>query len=208
MSYGGQPIKIQATAAASREARQVKPRPPPNGFPKRRGRPPKAPSPQPRDIYCKLNPPFVAFICEWQDCKAELHNLGTLRRHVYVVHGWESTCRWAKCNQNQPHQEFDDDRSFEAHVEQAHLIPFAWHVGDGPNNSYGLEARAKMDVEGEIPDYLKDENGNQVTHSVKDQKLEDFITWRNNRRRLRELITRRDENLPNEGLNEVIQGKE
>ncbi|KPM38463.1 hypothetical protein AK830_g8094 [Neonectria ditissima] len=205
MSYGGHPIKTHATAAASREARQVKPKPPPNGFPKRRGRRPKAPSPQPRDIYRKLNPPFFAFICEWQECKAELHNLDTLRRHVYVVHGWEPTCRWGKCAQNPPRQEFEDDESFEAHAEQAHLVPFAWHVGDGPNNSSGKEV---ANVEAEIPDYLKDENGNQVTPSVKDQKIEDFVTWRNNRRRLRELITRRDENLPDDGLDEVVESEE
>ncbi|KAK7424339.1 hypothetical protein QQX98_000607 [Neonectria punicea] len=206
MPYSAHPHKTQTTAAASREARQVKPRPPPNGFPKRRGRPPKAPSPQPRDIYYKLNPPFIAFLCEWQDCKAELHNLDTLRRHVYVVHGWDSTCRWGKCAHSEPHREFEDDEGFDAHVEQAHLVPFAWHVGDGPNNSSGKNATAKANVEEGIPDYLKDENGNQVTPSVKDQKVEDFNTWRNNRRRLRELITRRDESLPDEEVSEIMEG--
>ncbi|KAH8706421.1 hypothetical protein BGZ61DRAFT_449890 [Ilyonectria robusta] len=201
MPYSGHATKQQlATAAGSREARLVKQRPSLNGFPKRRGRPPKSPAPQPRDIYCKVNAPFVAFLCEWKGCKAELHNLDTLRRHVYVVHGGNSkrVCSWGKCGRNETPHSFDHHEGFKTHMEEEHLVPFAWHVGDGPNNSSGLEATEKMSVEDDIPDYLKDEDGNQVTPSVKDQQLEDVVTWKNNRRRLRELLIKRDENLPDE----------
>ncbi|KAH7149839.1 hypothetical protein B0J13DRAFT_548939 [Dactylonectria estremocensis] len=189
-----------STAAGSREARLIKTRPSLNGFPKRRGRPPKAPSPLPREIYCRINTPFVAFLCEWRGCKAELHNLDTLRRHVYVVHENETrqTCQWGKCGRNETPQVFDQRGSFKRHMEEAHLVPFAWHVGDGPNNTSGLQAREKM--EDEIPDYLKDENGNQVTPSIRHQQLEDRATWKINRRRLREILIRRDENAPKEGL--------
>jgi hypothetical protein len=41
-------------------------------------------------------------------------------------------------------------------------------------------------------------NGQQVTPSIKDQKLEDFATWKENRRKLKELLIQRDENLPDE----------
>ncbi|KAF7545972.1 hypothetical protein G7Z17_g8763 [Cylindrodendrum hubeiense] len=202
MPYGKHGSKKQlATAAGSRESRLIKTRPSLNGFPKRRGRPPKAPSPQPREIYCKLNTPFIAFLCEWHGCKAELHNLDTLRRHVYVVHGGKSgrSCLWGKCGRKKPPPAFDHPEGFKTHMEEAHLVPFAWHVGDGPNNSSGLKAEEKMDVEDEIPDYLKDRDGKQVTPSVKNQQLEDFVTWKNNRRRLRELLIRRDENQREEG---------
>ncbi|CAM1509319.1 Fc.00g030580.m01.CDS01 [Cosmosporella sp. VM-42] len=195
---GNAPRNSAATAAGSRQARQVKPRPPPNGFPKRRGRPPKEPSPPPREIYQKSEAPFIAFLCEWRGCKAELHNLDTLRRHVYFVHGEEGDrphCLWGKCGNGEEGAVFDKEDAFDKHIEEAHLVPFAWHVGDGPNNSF--ERKPKTEVE-EIPDWLKDEHGNQVTPSIQKQQMEDFATWRGNRRKLRELLRRRDENLPDE----------
>ncbi|KAH7160672.1 hypothetical protein EDB81DRAFT_323018 [Dactylonectria macrodidyma] len=199
MPYSANGPKQQlSTAAGSREARLIKTRPSLNGFPKRRGRPPKAPSPLPREIYCRINTPFVAFLCEWHGCKAELHNLDTLRRHVYVVHESETrqTCQWGKCGQKETPQVFDQRGAFETHMEEAHLVPFAWHVGDGPNNTSGQQAKEK--VEDQIPDYLKDENGNQVTPSIRHQQLEDRATWKMNRRRLREILIKRDENAAEE----------
>ncbi|KAI5457323.1 hypothetical protein BGZ63DRAFT_394477 [Mariannaea sp. PMI_226] len=186
---------IPVTAAASRQMRQVKPIPPPNGYPKRRGRPPKPPSPQPREIYCKSRAPFLVFLCEWQGCKAELHNLDTLRRHVYIVHGQDTTCLWANCAHAEAPLNLYSDRLFKAHMEEAHLVPFAWHVGDGPSNTSGTKTERGTAEEDNLPDYLKDENGNQVTPSVRDQRVEDFATWKLNRRRLKELLIRRDENL-------------
>lgn len=189
----------QLTAAASRQARQIKTRPHLNGFPKRRGRPPKNPSPPPRDIYRRVDVPFVAFLCEWEGCKAELHNLETLRRHVYIVHGDSIQCLWGSCGRREEPYEFDDDESFNKHVEEAHLVPLSWHVGDGPNNKGCRKA-----AENEIPDYLKDENGNQVTPSIRDQQEEDIMTWRKNRRKLKELLIRMNENLPDEPDADII----
>ncbi|KAH6897460.1 hypothetical protein B0T10DRAFT_476886 [Thelonectria olida] len=200
--YNVQPRTLPATAASSRQTRPVKPRPHPNGFPKRRGRPPKAPSPQPEELYRKLKAPFIAFLCEWQGCKAELHNLDTLRRHVYIVHGYDATCGWASCAKKDAPRSFDNDEEFKAHIEEAHLVPFAWHVGDGPQNSSGADAKQEED----IPDFLKDESGHQVTPSIKNQQVEDLFTWRNNRRRLKELIMRRDENLPSDDSDQAIAG--
>ncbi|KAF4981571.1 hypothetical protein FZEAL_2637 [Fusarium zealandicum] len=180
----------QVTAAASRQVRQVKPRPHPNGFPKRRGRPPKQPSPPPTTIYRRVNAPLFAFLCEWHGCKAELHNLETLRRHVYIVHGDSAECLWGKCGRREQPCEFDDDEGFREHVEETHLVPMSWHVGDGPNNA-GVAATREA-----VPDYLKDEDGNQVTPSIRGQQEEDIVTYRNNRRKLRELLIRLDDSLP------------
>ncbi|WZH48134.1 uncharacterized protein QYS62_009300 [Fusarium acuminatum] len=190
---------LPPTAAASRQARQVKPRPHPIGFPKRRGRPPKLPSPPPETIYYNVDAPFFPFLCEWRDCKAELHNLDTLRRHVYIVHGESVRCLWGKCGHREDSAEFEDDEGFKEHVEEAHLVPFSWHVGDGPNNFRDRNSPKKGVLEeDEIPDYLKDEHGNQVTPSIRYQQEEDIFTWKKNRRKLKELIARMNDNLPDE----------
>ncbi|KAG8673533.1 hypothetical protein FPOAC2_06979 [Fusarium poae] len=191
---------LPGTAAAGRQARQIKPRPYPEGFvgfPKRRGRPPKFQSPPPRELYYRTNVQFFPFLCEWMDCKAELHNLETLRRHVSKVHGDSIECLWGKCGRLEKPPEFEDDEGFEDHIEEAHLVPLSWHVGDGPNNlaERGLKKRKEDD---DIPDYLKDEHGNQVTPSIRDQEEEDLLTWRKNRRKLKELLIRMNDNLPDE----------
>lgn len=85
-------------------------------------------------------------------------------------------------------------------MEEAHLVPFAWHVGDGPQNSSEAGVQRKDD----IPDYLLDDNGQQVTPSIKDQEIEDAVTYQINRRRLKELITRRDENLPSDDSDQTM----
>lgn len=192
---------LHATAAGSRQARQVKPRATPNGFPKRRGRPPKAPPLPPRAVYESLNTPFIVFLCEWKGCKAELHNLETLRRHIYIVHGEETHCLWGRCG-DAPGGELKTDEAFEAHVEEAHLVPFAWHVGDGPRNERGV---GEDEDEERVPDFLKDASGVQVTPWVRGQEVEDFQTWRGNRGRLKELLRRRDENLPDEESSDVLE---
>ncbi|KAL2019128.1 hypothetical protein VTK56DRAFT_10079 [Thermocarpiscus australiensis] len=124
---------------------------------KQRRRPGRKPAPTARQIYLKLNPHFVAFRCEWENCPAELQNLETLRKHLLVVHGRPSrasssssaesasassslpeqglTCKWANCADKQPNQRFSSQEAFAAHIETAHLAPFVWHVGDGPRNS-------------------------------------------------------------------------
>ncbi|KFH48368.1 hypothetical protein ACRE_007680 [Hapsidospora chrysogenum ATCC 11550] len=177
------------------------------GIVKRRGRPPKQPSPPPEELYRRLEAPFVEFLCEWRDCKAELQNLETLRKHVCVVHVGDQKhpprCRWGKCGRGDknPGVEFPGIAGLEAHVERAHMEPFAWHVGDGPVNTSGRGGYGKKrdgGDDGEIPDYLKDADGNQVTPSVRDQEVEDYVTWRNNRRKLKELLLERDRNLPSE----------
>ncbi|ODA83756.1 hypothetical protein RJ55_02272 [Drechmeria coniospora] len=181
-------------------ARQTRAKAPPQGFAKRRGRTHRPPSPAPELIYQRLEPSFVDFLCEWAGCKAELHNLDTLRRHVYAVHGRGETCRWGKCAASEPSRELPSSLLFRHHMEEAHLIPFAWHTGDGPRNRGGDVFRA---VATAVPDYLKDAAGNQVTPSIRDQELEDYATWRDNRRKLKNLLIQRDKNLPDDTSDET-----
>jgi hypothetical protein len=93
---------------------------------------------------------------------------------------------------------FRDAQQWRLHLEDAHLSAFQWHVGDGPNNTGGMRIHRPDSSQDDIPDFLMGSNGQQVTPSIKDQKLEDFATWKENRRKLKELLIQRDENLPDE----------
>lgn len=68
-------------------------------------------------------------------------------------------------------------------------------MGDGPQNNGGPKQRLE---EEEVPDYLKDNLGNQVTPSIRDQEVEDFVTWKHSRQKLKDLLVRMNENLPSE----------
>ncbi|OBT94300.2 hypothetical protein VE01_07785 [Pseudogymnoascus verrucosus] len=126
--------------------------------PKRRGRPP-AKDKRPEIPYSRLGQPtFIPFLCEWRGCKAELMNLETLRKHVYVVHGKAirikefvpKSCLWGKCGKKFESRDgdgdeemggvvqeeiFGDEEAFKAHMEKAHIVPVAWHMGDGPRGT-------------------------------------------------------------------------
>ncbi|KAL7807320.1 hypothetical protein V8C44DRAFT_187767 [Trichoderma aethiopicum] len=209
MSYSALrgPASERPPTTAARPGRPAKPKPiaPLAGHAKRRGRPPKAPSPLPWQVYRSLQTPFVAFLCEWTGCRAELHNLDTLRRHIFVVHCRKGpfTCRWAACSQK-PASEcgYPDEASLQEHVEEAHLVPFSWHVGDGPRNT-GRPVKHPLEDD-EVPKFLRDEQGNQVTPSVRDQPVEDFATFKQNRQKLKDLLFRMNENLPSEESDSLV----
>lgn len=153
-------------------------------------------------MYRQLRPRFPEFLCEWTGCKAELHNLETLRRHVLFVHGGSGCrCFWGKCMASVATAD-----EFRSHVEEAHMVPVAWHMGDGPRNWSRYTGGDGED--GQVPDYLLDEHGVQVTPSIRDQEVEDVLTWRMNRRKLKELLIRRDENLPDEDSDEEGEEEE
>lgn len=170
------------------------------GPPKKRGRPGRPGVNPTRAIWEKLRPKYVPFLCEWNGCPAELQNIDTLRRHVQLVHGREGilSCRWGKCNDAQ-RERFGSRAEFERHVEDAHLVPFTWHVGDGPRNSL-MEYKVKTADEAadDLPDYLFDEDGNQVTPSVLLQEFENEEEKKERRRRLRRLLLERDAHAPAE----------
>ena len=122
--------------------------------PKKRGRPFKTPQPEPEVEL--LEPIFLVFYCEWKGCPAELHNLEALRNHVlnWSKHGHKKpsgarVCLWTKCGT--PHEvfdavtqerrveyepfEFQSKKEWRDHVHEEHLLPVAWHMGDGPTST-------------------------------------------------------------------------
>jgi len=159
-------------------------------IPKPRGRPRKLPL---EDRLAKIpvkEPQFMTFHCEWEGCKAELHNLETLKVHIFKVHGRNKKnftdtdaiqCMWASCSLKEPSSNvprsqypslqpqikrlvFPNSTAFETHVQIAHLEPFAWHLGDGPRGSTLEPSRPDLS-------YLLDERGRQVTPSVEGQSV-------------------------------------
>lgn len=173
---------------------------------KRRGRPPRPPSPTARSIWETMKPPkYLPFQCEWEKCRAELQNIETLRKHVRLVHANSESlvCRWAKCLPTVPPVSFTDALEFQRHMDTAHLMPYVWHCGEGQNNSRCMTMKKKTDLsQDEIPEYLFGPNGKQVTPSVRDQLIEDALTYRDNRRRLRRILFQRDANAPSEDEDE------
>lgn len=200
------------TASAFRyldkDGNRIAPPPPSSVAPKstgqkRRGRPPRAPSPTPREIWERLDPPqYVPFICEWKGCKAELQNMETLRRHVWKLHGLDKdgvvVCWWGRCGRQEQGQQQQvlTPESFHEHMEERHLMPFVWHVGDGVRNEKLIYGELAPKEEEKVPAYLLGPDGKQVTPWVRDQEVEDFLTWRENRNRLKQILLQRDQNAP------------
>lgn len=173
---------------------------------KRRGRPPRPPSPTARNVWETMAPPkYVAFQCEWQGCRAELQNIQTLRKHLRVVHGGPPplVCRWARCGKADPPPTFTQDSEFHSHVDTAHLMPYVWHCGEGQSNSRCVRKRTADQDKDEIPGYLLGPDGAQVTPWVKGQLEEDALTYRENRRRLQRILFQRDANAPSEEEDEA-----
>lgn len=180
------------------DAKPNVPRKDPSKEPKRRGRPPRDPIPSAREWYLRSNVEYVPFLCEWKrpsehPCPAELQNMKTLRRHVFLVHGDEDplVCQWGKCVARDTPIHFATQTEFEEHMEKAHFRSFVWHMGDGYQNE-GI-ATLKRDAD-ELPEYLFDGDGNQVTPSITEQRLEDDQQYKERKRKLRRLLIQQDEN--------------
>ncbi|POS83348.1 hypothetical protein EPUL_004976, partial [Erysiphe pulchra] len=139
------------------------------------------------------DPIYHPFKCEWEGCHAELMNMEILRKHVYAAHGkkledGERRCLWGKCglawketcteefttaspNNNglviDSRKSFLKRRDWKEHMEEIHLIPFSWHMGDGPCGSRLL----KPSTVWQQP-YLFFADGQQITPSVASQPIE------------------------------------
>lgn len=169
----------------------------------RPGRPAKVSNMPARDLYLKSKPSYMTFLCEWQNpapygcCPAELQNMETLRKHVYLIHSRPDplVCQWGKCAKQEAQKQYANEKTFLAHIEREHLVPYQWHMGDGFQNRGHQVPKEEPD---ELPSYLFDEHGNQVTPSVKDQEFETAAGMAERRRQLRRIRRLAEENAPTE----------
>jgi hypothetical protein len=96
-------------------------------------------------------PQFQSYKCKWPNCTAQLHNLGTLKKHVFKVHRKEThgntlECLWGDCGKEVTNHDpttnfvveklmpysFDLESSWRSHIQQNHFDPLSWELGDGP----------------------------------------------------------------------------
>ncbi|PMD35276.1 hypothetical protein L207DRAFT_637659 [Hyaloscypha variabilis F] len=182
-----------AKAAAKAAARAAAASDSGDGLAKKKGRPFK--------IRTQLNIPvpepiYIPFLCEWKGCPAELHNLETLKAHVFNVHNKKQPsgsriCLWGKCGAKyeasdeatetgtlDERNRFMTKAEWKSHINQRHLIPFAWHMGDGPKGT-----SLSIYPDSEPSPWLKDKDGRQVTPSVHNQPIEEGRAKENNARR-------------------------
>lgn len=123
------------------------------------------PKPQPKQKPAEQKPPqakFPEFKCEWENCGSRLHNLETLQRHVLKLHPHPKdrrdkniwNCLWAACGATV--QRIDEERGervvtrerlgFNAidklhdHIQNKHISPIAWQLGDGPKGGLSGES--------------------------------------------------------------------
>lgn len=118
-------------------------------------------------------PVYKIYKCEWKGCKAELHNLETLRKHVRKLHRGKPNadgipCLWSNCGMTRriydkqigskreihsPHT-FSTSILWDEHMDRKHLESTAWALGDGPS-THPSDAEAS--------DYLSDTAGRLIT---------------------------------------------
>ncbi|KAK7727038.1 hypothetical protein SLS57_003068 [Botryosphaeria dothidea] len=113
---------------------------------------------------------YSVYKCQWENCAAELHNMETLRKHVFKFHYTQNInrkwpCYWGACQEN---ERFIDPRTgrpngfsvsedLKDHIEFAHLGPKSWELGDG--HAGGLSESYDSASEA----YLSDSRGRRVT---------------------------------------------
>lgn len=129
-----------------------------------------------RTISCSPSAPiktryYTSFKCRWEGCKAELHNLDTLKKHVNKVHRSSTDergfieCHWADCatqvidldtvtgmrTEARNRKSFTTISNWMQHLELLHFNPVSWELGDGPTSGVsGLHIRPSSSTHAEI----------------------------------------------------------
>ncbi|KAF2088875.1 hypothetical protein K490DRAFT_64087 [Saccharata proteae CBS 121410] len=118
-------------------------------------------------------PNYNVYLCQWKSCSAELHNMATLRKHVEKKHKG-LICLWGGCGtdlttfegpaetavHSHKHSEFPTVEAWQKHVEQKHLVPLQWQLGDG--HAAGLSESHESASES----YLSDSRGRHLTPKI------------------------------------------
>lgn len=101
-----------------------------------------------------VEPQYQVYKCHWKGCKAELHNLSTLKKHIVKIHGRPTLggvfeCLWQPCTARSNPVDVHADAAKVAswadmdgwihHIDEEHLQPVAWELGDGPRGGMSGE---------------------------------------------------------------------
>jgi len=109
---------------------------------------------------------YPVYKCKWQKCKATLHNLETLQKHVFKVHRKETPrntleCLWGDCGRevtnfdpmtnmrlerHRPHS-FDLESDWRGHIQREHFVDLSWKLGDGPAGGLSGKDDSRMAYE-------------------------------------------------------------
>jgi hypothetical protein len=100
----------------------------------------------------EVEPHYQEYKCQWDGCNSLLINLDTLKKHLVKVHGKENergeyACGWKDCKgvkmaglaAGRVPAKFPDIETWIQHVNENHVRPIAWKLGDGPKGgvAYG-----------------------------------------------------------------------
>ncbi|KAI9930588.1 hypothetical protein ASPWEDRAFT_27106 [Aspergillus wentii DTO 134E9] len=88
--------------------------------------------PRSSNVEVKIPAPvsYQVYPCEWENCQAELHNLDMLRQHLLKLHiPYHISCKWKECS----YPEKMAAAELFQHMQEDHLGPIAWKLGDGPS---------------------------------------------------------------------------
>jgi hypothetical protein len=94
---------------------------------------------------------YQSYKCKWHNCSAELHNLETLKKHVFKVHCKQTLrntleCLWDDCGKEVVSSDpktnmtlvrhaplsFDLESDWRNHIHKNHFDPLSWELGNGP----------------------------------------------------------------------------
>jgi hypothetical protein len=139
------------------------------------------------------SPKYQSFKCKWQNCKADLHNLETLRKHVQKVHRKQTLrgtleCLWDDCGkvttivdpnngirtQRQEPFSYTDEAKWRSHLDMRHFSALSWELGDGPASGlsgkeleHHLPSKASRLLDAnDAEEYLSDAQGRRVTPRI------------------------------------------
>ncbi|KAI9832254.1 MAG: hypothetical protein M1819_004432 [Sarea resinae] len=130
----------------------------------------------------RSEPTYRVYNCQWKECKAELHNLETLRKHVKKAHCTRAVhggipCWWAGCGRRKENEDrykmkgkseyhaldFSTEEAWDEHMNKEHLGRLSWDFGDGP--SAGIK-----DDDSET-EHLSDNTGHRLTRRASASSL-------------------------------------
>ncbi|USP74384.1 hypothetical protein yc1106_01658 [Curvularia clavata] len=102
---------------------------------------------------------FPSYKCRWLNCKADLHNLDTLKKHVFKVHRKEARgnmldCLWGDCGKESQPPSFDLESDWRRHIHQTHFDPLSWELGDGPASGLSVDPERVRALSTRPPDII------------------------------------------------------